>query len=174
MKTIELKFNLENTCKIIKKYFLFKRRQEFKKIPSYFIFGVSLLLITSGLILTIDIFVYMGLIIFFSISIFLLYYYIIFQIAHTKYKKDLFFKSKNTDLDFRFSFNSDEIIQEYTNLTIRINWILIKKYQENQNDLYLYYEQSKLFIIISESEFGSENYEEFKNILKEKVINNNK
>jgi hypothetical protein len=172
LKTVEVLFDLNYSLKEFKKYYNYRRRHEFKKFPSLLILGVSLLFIILGLALKSYFFIQLGIIILLLISVFLLYYIIRFQIAFNKFCKKLIIKAKELNLDCKFSFDSDEIIYEYKDWSTKIKWTLIKSYQENQNDLYLFYSHHQFCNIISESKLGKENYQEFKTILLNKINNN--
>ncbi len=168
METIELTVDLALTRMLFERYFKFELRRELKKVPIYFLLGMSTVLILLGLFSQIELLWILGIIFALLVSLFLLFYLIRFKIASTKILKYVLKKASAGDKHFVFSFDSVSINYKSDNKQTDINWELIKKYFINEKDVYLYLENQELLDIISESIIGEEKFNKFIEILKEK------
>ena len=78
-----------------------------------------------------------------------------------------------TEREFKFSFDEDEIIYESKRSFQKFKWNLIFNYEENNGDLYLYITGREAFDIISETVIGPDKFQKFKR-LTEKNVNKRK
>ena len=169
METVDVIFEENRTKELYNRYFKFERRREFKKVPSGILYGICTLLILIGVLVSMDILWILGVISASLLSIFLLYFFIRFQIAFNKFSSELEKKAKTLDKDFQFAFDSESISYKSENMNSELKWTMIKNYDLNGEDLYLYLENRELLDIISEKIIGSDRFRRFKEILVEKV-----
>jgi len=134
-----------------------------------FLFALSAGMILVGAFTEIDILWILGLISAFLIGIFLLYFFVRFEIAFSKFSKELEKKAKSSDKNFQFSFDSETIVYKSENVNSEIKWTMVKDYQVNGKDLYLFLENRELFDIFSETIMGAEKFEKFKELVKVKM-----
>ena len=154
METREIKYDLELTKKLYNRYFKYERKLLFQKIPIKTLFGLSILLIVIGIGLGIYMYWILGLILTTITAIFLLYYYFRFNMVINKFSKDLEKKAKSGDSDFQFSFDSEFIYYTGKNMNTEIKWDMIKSYNVNENDIYLFFGNRELMDITSEEILG--------------------
>jgi hypothetical protein len=169
MVSVELTYDPDRARMLYSKYFAFERRNEIRKVPLLSILIVGLVVISIGLITSIDIWFFLGLLMIGITALYLLYYLLKFQFASRKNKKAIEKSMLPTERKFRFSFDENGMEYETENTTQRVKWALIKYYRENQGDLYLYLENHSLFDIISESILGKLVFDQYMDMLREKA-----
>lgn len=169
MNTTSITFNIDQSKKLYKKYFQFERNREFKKVSVKLLFGCYFVLIVVGVVATVDVLWIMGFISCVLTTIFLLYYFLRFQIECNKFSKELEKKALSKDKNFQFSFNSESIFYSSETINSEIKWTGIKDFAINDTDIYLYLENRELLDIISEDILGREMFEKFKSLVSKKL-----
>lgn len=167
MTIIDIQFEPDLSKALYKKYFKFERKREFRKVPIKLLYGLWVVLILIGVSLQIDALWIIGSICAALTTVFLLYFFIKFQLVFNKFMKELKKKAASDDKDFQFGFNSGSIIYKSRNISSEIKWDMIKGYAINDNDIYLYIENRELLDIISKRILGEEMFENFRKMLLE-------
>lgn len=103
------------------------------------------------------------------LAVFLLYYLLRFYAATNKFIKNLEKHNITSENLFRFGFNEEAFVRETENTKIEIKWKMVRNYEVNNGDIYLYLHEGELYDIISTSIIGQENFEKFRNLLMEKT-----
>lgn len=169
MESLEITYNPEQSKKIFRKYFQFRQKQELRKLPIAWIFGLCIVLILAGILFKADFFWILGLIIFGCVSMFLGTFIFRYRLVMIRFFKDLDRQTPQSEHVFLFSFDPEGISKKSQNVYNTIKWELIRSFEEHENDLYLYFENGELVDIISQSVLGNDLFEKFRNILVEKV-----
>jgi hypothetical protein len=165
LNTVDIQFEFDRSKALYKKYFKFERKKAFGKVPIKLLYGIWAVLLIIGISARVDALWIIGLICIASTTLFLLYFFLKFQLAFNKFIKELEKKSKSEDLNFRFGFNSESIIYQSETLYSEIKWPAIKGYVLNDEDIYLYLENRKLLDIISKRILEERMFEDFKTML---------
>lgn len=171
MEVIDIIFEEDRSKEVYNRYFKFERQRELKKVPIWLIIGICSTMVIVGILFKVDILWILGLISIAFTAVYLLLFLLRFQIVINKFWKEFEKKTKTTDKEFQFSFNSDVIKYNSENLNTEIKWPMIKSYIVNDKDIYLYIENRELFDIISEDILGQDKFAIFKTILEKKVKN---
>jgi len=166
MTTVDIPFDIERNLKLNQKYFDYKAKKEFQKVPAKLIIGIGLAIILLGIVLDNPVFFGLGIIMISVLGLFMLYYYLKFRSVFAKFKKEL---HKAKAHDTQFSFDTNGIRYKTKNTDVTFQWDIISNYIENEGDLYLFQDNKKLFNIISSTTIGKENYSKFKEILYSKL-----
>lgn len=172
MEFIEVKFDLERSRQIFKRYLAHERKRAFKKAPSYIVLGVCLVLISSGLYFNYIFLTYIGVLLLLVLAIFLLILYMKFHTAFKKFSAKLNSVENKAAQNFKLGFDSKEIIHQYGTKGRKLSWDKIDSFEIDQKDIYLFLENRKLYDIISESIMGTSMFERFKAMLIEKTTSN--
>lgn len=168
LTTIDIQFEPDRSKALYKKYFKFERKREFRKVPIKLLYGLWAVLIIIGVYLQIDALWIIGFICAALTTVFLLYFFIKFQLVFNKFMKELEKRAASDDKDFQFGFNSESILYKSKNISSDIKWDTIKGYAINDNDIYLYIENRELLDIISKRILGEQMFENFKDLVLEK------
>jgi hypothetical protein len=168
LNTIDVIFEIDRSKELYKKYFKFERKKEFRKTPIKLLYGLWVVLIIIGLSIQIEALWIIGLICAALTTLFLLYFFIKFQVAFSKFMKELEKKAESDDNHFQFGFNSESIVYKSENINSEIKWTAIKGYVINDEDIYLYIENRQLLDIISKRIIKEKMFDDFKDILLEK------
>lgn len=169
MEVIDVIFEEDRSKEAFAKYFKYERQRGLKQVPILLIAIVCSSMIILGLLFKIDILWILGLVSAAVAAVYLLIYFLRFQIVINKYFNEFDKKAKTADKEFQFSFDSECIKYNSKNLNSEIKWPMIKSYFINGEDIYLYLANRELLDIISEEILGSEKFAKFKALLNEKV-----
>lgn len=165
METTQVKFELNKSKDIFRKYFKSERKREIQKIPFKVLSGLAISLVLTGLFTSISPFWIFGLGLILALGLFLLYFIFRFEMASRNFLKTLEIKAESSEKDFQFSFNSDLIQYKSQNTNSEFKWSALKDYELNGGDIYLFLENRELFDIISESIIGKEKFKMFEKLL---------
>lgn len=138
-------------------------------MPSKIVSLVSLILIAAGYFWEITLLIILGAGMLLLLAVFLLYYLLRFYAATNKFIKNLEKHNITSENLFRFGFNEEAFVRETENTKIEIKWKMVRNYEVNNGDIYLYLHEGELYDIISTSIIGQENFEKFRNLLMEKT-----
>lgn len=166
MKSIRVTFDLELAKKVYKKFFNYQQKLELKKLNLRVFLVISGILVTTGLITDIEIYIDIGFGLLLIVGLMALVYRIRMLIAYNSYIAKLEKSLTSLEQHFTFSFDENEIIHESPNMKSSVKWALIKKYQINDGDIYLFLKDDGFFDIISESIMGKELFVEFEGLMK--------
>jgi hypothetical protein len=169
MEFVEVKFDLERSRQIFKRYLDHERKRAFKKAPSFIVLGVCLALIGSGLFFNIIFMTYIGVLLAIALAIFLLFLYMKFHKAFKNFCAKLNSVENKAAQNFKLGFDSKEILHQYGTKGRRLSWDKIEHYEIDQQDIFLFLEDRKLYDIMSESIMGKPMFERFKAMLIEKT-----
>jgi hypothetical protein len=169
MEFVEVKFDLERSRQIFKRYLNHERRRAFKKAPSFIILGVCLALIGSGLYFNIIFLTYIGVLLMIALAIFLLFLYMKFHTAFKKFSAKLDSVENKAAQNFRLGFDSKEIVHQYGTKGRRLSWDKIEHFEIDEQDVFLFVDNRKLYDIMSETIMGKPMFERFKAMLIEKT-----
>ncbi len=167
MRTIEIDTDIKLNLGLFRKYYNYERKKVLTRFPYLLLFLLSTLIFLIGLILEIKISFYFGIIMSSIIVLFLLYVFISYRFYYLKFERDYKKSFILSEKQFTFSFNDKEISYTSANSNRQIKWNLIKSFEENDGDLYLYLEDKSLLDIISKSIMGKDAYKDFKEIVQQ-------
>lgn len=100
--------------------------------------------------------------------------YPVFLVLRFQIQKKLYLKQLDKLLNFgesrkrnplHFSFDESTFTTADNDYKLDTNWSAVKRFDENEGDLYLFSIQDELMTIISEQKIGSENYSTFRDHL---------
>lgn len=165
MESTSVVFDLDKTKVTFKRYFEFERKREIKKIPLKLLLVLILVLLSLGLYFGNEILFLFSISIVSILGLFLLYFILHFEIVCRKFIKNLEKQAESLEMNFEFSFDSESMRYKSKDANSEIKWSIIKDYQRNGEDLYLFLENRELFEIISEEILGSDKFVMFEKIL---------
>ena len=169
MESIYITYNPDISREIYKEYFLYERAREYRKIPSKIILGLSFLMIALGLIFNLPFLWFLGAGVTAFTAMFLFIYFIRFQIVMNNFFKAMDERDKSSNLNFELSFDSEKIIYKAELGSTEMNWELIKSYEINGSEVYLFHANRNLIDIFSNRILGHEKFALFLEILNRKV-----
>lgn len=168
MNSINVSHDLATLTALYKKYFKYARKRELSKIPSVGIIVMGALFSLAGMLFSLHLLIYLGIITLAFLGAFLFYFRIKFQRAFHKLNRDLQKNEAVTPKSIQFSFDDDGMSYISMNSSHRFNWDHIANYAENKGDIYLFTASHELFDIISTALIGETNFQLFRTVLDQK------
>ena len=169
MTSVDVKFDLERSKRIYKNYFDFERKRQFKKLPTRIIVALGLASVIAGFITKVAFFYWFGAIILFLIWIVFTYYRNQFNTAYTKYIAGLEKNANKSNQDFTFGFDDEGMSYRSEGANLDLKWHMISYFIVNQEEIYLFTQENRLYDIISLTILGKENFDSFMLLLKAKI-----
>lgn len=165
METVEVLVNMDRTMRLYKEYYRYKQKLEFKKIPAFFLYSLTSIIIIIGWIASIHFLFKVGIISLGAVVVFQLFYLILFKIATLKTISQLKKIDSVNGEKIKFSFDTDGFYYNPAHVNTRIKWTDVSRYELNGSKIYITCKAINHFDIITEEIMGSENFKLFTNLL---------
>lgn len=169
IEMVDLVHDVERSKRIVRRYYEHQWRKELTKVPIFLIFFVCWSMVIIGLWKDSDLMYSTGFISLFFLIAFLFFCNWRHKSGLNRLMKEMDKQDIASERKFKFGFDDCKIYKETENTNQTVNWKLIKSFEVNEDDVYLFYQNHVLYDIISKEILGEIYFEKFVKMLNEKI-----